>query len=94
MLGAAERETVEAFLKAQHLPESVTDEFVRAVRQVLNRFEVRAISPKGVWDTLFPQAAPATVAELRERFSGLLDGLVDGSPEERVRFVPREEEAS
>ncbi len=94
MLGAAERETVEAFLEAQHLPESVTDEFVRAVRQVLNRFEVRAISPKGVWDTLFPQAAPATVAELRERFSGLLDGLVDGSPEERVRFVPREEEAS
>ena len=94
LLGAAERETVEAFLEAQRLPESVTEEFVRAVRQVLNRFEVRAISPKGVWDTLFPQAAPATIAELRERFGSLLDGLVGGSPEEKVRFVPREEDVS
>ncbi len=94
LLGAAERQTVQAFLEARHLPEPVTEDFVRAVRQVLNRFEVRPISPKATWKTLFPLAAPATPAELRERFTGMLAQLADGSAEERVRFVPREEEPS
>ena len=94
LLGAAERQTVEAFLEARHFPEPVTEDFVRAVRQVLNRFEVRPISPKAIWKTLFPLATPATPAELRERFTGMLAQLADGSAEERVRFVPREEEPS
>ena len=94
LLDAAERETVEAFLESRSFPEPLTEEFVRAVRQVLNRFEVRPISPKGIWDTLFPESAPATPAELRERFTGMLKTLVGGSAEERVRFVPREGDTS
>ena len=94
LLDATDRQTVEEFLEARHLPEPITEDFVRAVRQVLNRFEVRSISPQGIWSTLFPQAAPATPAELRERFTSLLEQLAGGSAEERVRFVPREEESS
>ena len=90
LLDAAERNTVEVFLKSRSFPEPLTEEFVRAVRQVLNRFEVRPISPSGVWDTLFPESAPATPAELRDRFTGMLKTLVGGSAEERVRFVPGE----
>ena len=93
LLGAAEKLMVENFLESRSFPEPLTDEFVRAVKQVLNRFEVRPISPKGIWDTLFPESAPATPAELRERFIGLLEQLGEGSTEERIRFVPREEDA-
>lgn len=94
MLDAASKQVVETFLEAQQFPEPVTEDFVRAVRQVLHRFEVRPISPKGIWKTLFPSAAPATPAELRERFTDMLAQLADGSAEERVRFVPREEDPS
>ena len=94
LLDTAERGTVEAFLESRSFPEPLTEEFVGAVRQVFNRFEVRPISPKGIWDTLFPESAPATPAELRERFTGMLKTLVGGSAEERVRFVPSEGDAS
>ena len=91
LLGAAEKKAVKSFLEARHLPERVTDELVGAVRRVLQRFEVRAISPQGIWGTLFPEAAPATPEELRSRFSDLLKQLAGDSSEDRVRFVPRED---
>ena len=93
LLNAAERELVNAFLQARRFPEPVTEGFVRAVGQVLNRFEIRPIDPGGIWEKLFPEAAPATAPELRERFTDLLDGLVGSSSEERIRFVPREADA-
>lgn len=93
LLDAAEKEAVESFLEDEHFPEPVTEQFVRAVRKVLQRFEVRPISSKGIWDTLFPEAAPATPEELTKRFVGLLERLADGSPEERVRFVPLEDDS-
>ena len=93
LLDATGRSSVETFLTSQQLPSPVTGEFVEAVRQVLHRFEVRPISSQGIWTKLFPEAAPATPAELRDRFSGVLDELADGSPEERVRYVPREDDA-
>jgi hypothetical protein len=42
---------------------------------------------------LFPEATPATVDELKTRFQELLDALVDGKPDDRVRIVPSEETA-
>lgn len=92
LLDTAEKQTVETFLDSRSFPEPLTDEFIRAVQQVLNRFEVRPISPMTIWDTLFPEAAPATLVELKERFTDLLAVLAEGSVEERVRFVPREED--
>ncbi len=93
LLDAAEKQTVEIFLESRSFPEPLTEEFVRAVQQVLNRFEVCLISPRRIWDTLFPEAAPATSVELRERFIGLLEELAEGSTEDRIRFVPRDEDS-
>ena len=90
LLKPEERATIEEFVRTRRLPEPVTEDFVRAVQQVLNRFEVRAIASRDVWDTLFPEAAPATPAELKQRFIALLDRLVGDTPEERVRLVPTE----
>ena len=90
LLKPEERATIEAFVDTQRLPELATEEFVRVVQQVLNRFEVRAIASRDVWGTLFPEAAPATPAELKQRFDALIDQLVGGTSEERIRLVPTE----
>lgn len=94
LLDTAARSLIETFLQEQQLPSPVIEEFVTAVRQVLQRFEVRPISPTGVWATLFPEAAPATPSDLKKRFSDMLEQLADGSPDERVRYVPRDDGAS
>lgn len=90
LLKPDERTRIEAFVDTRRLPEIVTEEFVRAVQQVLNRFEVRAIESRDVWNTLFPEAAPATPAELKQRFDALIDRLVGDASEARVRLVPTE----
>ena len=90
LLKPGERATVEAFVAAGRIHEPVTEGFVQAVRQVLTRFEVRAIASREVWDILFPEAAPATPAELKQRFAALIDQLIGDKPEERVRLVPTE----
>lgn len=94
LLKPRDKEIVETFVESRSFPEPVTEEFVRAVQQVLNRFEVHPIASQGVWRTLFPEAAPATPAELRDRFTKLIEENVGTSPEERVRFVPEEGEGS
>lgn len=94
LLDDAARSLIEASLENQQLPSPVTDDFVRAVQQVLQRFEVYPISPTEVWRTLFPEAAPATPPELKARFADMLEQLADGSPDERVRYVPLDDDAS
>ena len=84
------RQAVEAFVRSRRFPDPVTEQFVLAVQQVLNRFEVRAIASNDVWESLFPEAAPATPAELKGRFAELVDQLVGDKPEDRVRLVPTE----
>ena len=94
LLKVAEQEAVNAFVNSGSLPEPVDELFVEAVRQVLHRFEVHPVGSREVWDTLFPRAAPATPAELKQRLAALIDGRVGDTPEERVRLVPREGDAS
>ena len=94
LLKAAEQQAVNAFVDSGCLPEPVGELFVEAVRQVLHRFEVHPVSLREVWDTLFPGAAPATPAELKQRLAALIDERVADTPEDRVRLVPREGDAS
>jgi hypothetical protein len=91
LLKNGNKKTVQAFMGSGILPDPVTDQFVRAVSQVLNRFEVKRVSPNEIWGALFPEAAPTTVDELKARFANLLEGLTQDSDEDRVRIVPTEE---
>ncbi len=94
LLKAADKSIVNGFVTSRQLPEPVTEDFVRAVGQVLTRFEVRRVAPHEVWVALFPEAAPATIEELTDRFRVLLDGMKEGASTERIRVVPTEEPAS
>ena len=91
LLNASDKSLVNAFLASAQLPEPATADFVRAVSQVLTRFEVRRVAADEVWSALFPEAAPATTDELLERFRSLLDHLSDGATPDRLRIVPTEE---
>jgi hypothetical protein len=90
LLKAEEKAFVREFAKSRELPEPVTEDFVHAVAQVLTRFEVRRVAPEDIWAALFPEAAPATIDELTERFRGLLDTLKGEASADRVRLVPTE----
>lgn len=92
LLPAPAREAVSAFVSSGELPDPVTDDFVRALNQVFERFEVRRVRPDEVWGALFPERVPATPQEVRERFERFVGALSAGVPEERVRIVPTAEE--
>jgi hypothetical protein len=93
LLRNGNKKAVQAFIETGKLPEPVTDQFVRAVAQVLDRFDVKRVSPTEIWDTLFPEAAPITIEELKTRFAALIESLAQGGPDERIRIVPTEETA-
>ena len=93
LLKDASKKMVQGFIDSRQLPDPVTDQFVRAVGQVLNRFEVKRVSPNEIWHTLFPEAAPITVDELKARFSDLVNSLTQGGADDRIRIVPTEETA-
>ena len=84
LLKAAAKKLVTAFISSRHLPEPVTDEFVRAISQVLTRFEVRRVASKDIWTALFPEATPATLDELTSRFRDLLERLSAGASADRI----------
>ena len=91
LLKPTDKKLVNAFVSSRQLPEPVGEEFVKAIGQVLTRFDVRRVGATEIWTALFPEAAPATVDELSARFRDLLDNLSAGGPADRIRIVPAEE---
>jgi hypothetical protein len=88
LLAPPERVLVEKFVESGKLPSPVPDSFVRALNQVFERFEVRRVTAAEVWNALFPEASPTTPDELRDRFTGFLGQLGNGSAEDKIRVVP------
>jgi Family of unknown function (DUF6079) len=87
----AGKATVNDLLTKGALPAVVEETFVNAVNEILGGFDVLHISPREMWSALFPKNAPATLADLRERFESYLKTLQAGAFEERVRIVPSDE---
>jgi len=92
LLDGRNKAAIQGFLSHQQLPDPIQDDFIEAISLVLNRFEVRRVTQRELWQALFPESAPATIGELTSRFTELLSRLQDGVAEERVRLVPTEEQ--
>lgn len=88
LLKAAEKQAVEDFLASGKLPSPVSDAFIGGVNNVLERFEVRRITPSELWDAIFPAAQPATPEELVERFAAFVQSISQGGDSEKIRIVP------
>jgi hypothetical protein len=87
LLPASQRSAVETFVASGTFPDPITDDFVSAVNQVFQRFDVRRIDGRRLLHDLFPDNAAASADELRERFEDLLAASTAGSAPERVRLI-------
>lgn len=87
LLPASRRSAVETFVASGTFPDPVTDDFVSAVNQVFQRFDVRRVDGRRLLHDLFPDNAAASAEELRERFEDLLAATTAGSAPERVRLI-------
>ena len=91
LLGPASAD-VEAFRDGRGLPAPLGKTFVASLHQVLDRFDVRNVTRDDMWNALFPEGAPATVQDLRERFAEFLNTQMGSAEAERVRVVPKEQD--
>ena len=92
LLGPDESVAVQEFIEARTLPSPVTNDFVKALNSVFNRFERRNVTPNDLWESLFSERFPITVDELRKRFSDYLLGVVGIADEDKVRVIPVEDQ--
>jgi hypothetical protein len=88
LLAPGDSDLVQGFIEARRLPEPVTDQFVRALNQVFERFEIRRVSRDELWKELFPESAASTPGDIRSRLESLLGRLSKGIAEDKLRIVP------
>ena len=88
LLAPGDSELVHGFIEGRQLPEPVTDQFVRALNQIFERFEIRRMSRDELWKELFPESAASTPGDIRNRLDLLLGRLSKGIAEDKLRIVP------
>ncbi len=88
LLPAKDRVLVEAFASDGKLPHPLPNALVTAMDKVFKRFEVRKVSRDEIWHELFPEDAPATIGELRDRFETFVAKLSEDASSDRLRIVP------
>jgi len=87
LLKPAERKLVDEFRKAKELPDPLPPKFVAALQQALSGLSRVPVSTGKLFGALFPGGTPATVEEVKERFTAFADDLVKGQDRSKVRLV-------
>ena len=87
LLKPAERKLVDEFRKAKELPDPLPPKFVTALQQALSGLSRVPVSTDKLFGALFPGGTPATVEEVKERFTAFADDLVKGQDRSKVRLV-------
>ena len=87
LLKKGNREKVAEFLKSKMLPDDLSDEFLKAIREALSGLSKIVITLTDLRKALYPEGSPATPKELKERFSSYLNNLMAGKDQEKVRIV-------
>ena len=87
LLKPEERKAIDGFVAERALPEDVGGGFVDALRGALSGLEKVAVSAAALREALFAGGSPATPEEMRRRFEGWLDAIVEGKEADKVRIV-------
>ncbi|MGB0155503.1 MAG: DUF6079 family protein [Verrucomicrobiales bacterium] len=87
LLKPAERKLVDAFRTDKSLPDPLPPKLVTALQQALSGLARVGVSTTKLTEALFPAGAPATVEEVKERFTAFADKLVKGQDQNKVRLV-------
>jgi len=81
------RKLVDDFIKKQRLPDSIDQDFLHALQEVLSGLTKVSARIEGLRDALVAGGSPATPAEMRKRFEEYLDGLIKGKEPGKVRII-------
>lgn len=87
LLKAKPRQLVDDFLKARELPESLSPDFIQALKEALSGLIKVSVKTDELRNALLSGGSPATPAELKKRFEEYLDQLTKGKEQEKVRIV-------
>ncbi len=87
LLKAAQRTPVDSFLNDRTLPESLSQEFIHALQEVLSGLTKVSVKIGDLRAALLSGGSPATPAEMRKRFEEYLDQLTKGKEPGKVRIV-------
>jgi len=81
------RKLVDGFLEARELPEKLSQDFVRALQEVLAGLSKIEVSLDQLREALLAGGSPATMDELKDRFEALLEALAKGKEVGKIRIV-------
>lgn len=85
------RGAVQDFIATGAIPSGLTEAFVAAANQLLQRFRIVKVDRDGLWTQVLAQSTPLTPDELVRRFTQWLDReVIAGEDRARVRIVPVE----
>jgi hypothetical protein len=87
LLKPAERKLVDDFRADKSLPDPLPPKLVTALQQALSGLTRVSVAPAKLFASIFPGGAPATVEEVKERFTAFADDLVKGQDRSKVRLV-------
>jgi hypothetical protein len=87
LLNQQDSALVNKFIADRLLPTPVDDDFVKALRQVLQGLIPIEVSKEEVQDALFAQGAAATVEQIKQRLAQYLSDQCKGQDVSKVRIV-------
>lgn len=87
LLSASDRSPIETFIKSRTLPNPIDQDFVKALRQVLQGLVPIEVSSEEVQHALFSQGSAATVDQIKQRLDQFIIAKCRGQDISKVRIV-------
>ncbi len=87
LLGANDRQSVEAFSQSRELPVPLDNNFVHALKDALSGLVKVTINAQALQNALQVESGPATPEEIKKRFEEYINQLIKGQNPAKVRIV-------
>ena len=87
LLNEQDSALIDSFIADRTLPSTVSDDFVKALRQVLQGLVPIEVSNEEVQSALFAQGSAATVDQIKRRLDQYLNSKCKGQDISKVRIV-------
>ncbi|MCI0526735.1 MAG: DUF6079 family protein, partial [Nitrospira sp.] len=87
LLKPEDKKLVIAFLKKRTLPDNLSNDFLRAVQEVLSGLVKVVVQTENLRSALLAGGSPTTPAEVKKRFEDYLSELTKGKDPTKVRIV-------
>ena len=87
LLSPESQARVNEFIRQRELPSEPDQNLIEALKEVLSGLEKISITADGLRNALLSGGSPTTPVEMKQRFDGYLNELLQGKEPEKVRIV-------